>query len=122
MERELSYHRPGAESSAAAAEICEGKIVHTAAFEAELARVAAAAPDACAGVFGPQSMTWRVEREAALFLGAGRALLLQLAHPSVAAAVRDHSRALADPIGRFHGTFDTVFTMVFGSRDDALAM
>ena len=38
-------------------------------------------------------------------LGAGRALLLQLAHPYVAAAIAEHSRALADPIGRFHRSY-----------------
>ncbi|MBP2428899.1 uncharacterized protein (DUF2236 family) [Bradyrhizobium elkanii] len=72
------------------------------------------------GIFGPGSMTWRIDREAITFLGAGRALLLQLAHPWVAAAVAEHSRTFADPIGRFHRTFDVVFTMVFGSLDAAL--
>jgi len=65
-------------------------------------------------IFGPQSMEWRVNGEAAIFLGAGRALLLQLAHPFVAAAVADHSRVFADPLGRFHRTFQLVFTLVFG--------
>lgn len=55
-----------------------------------------------------------------IFLGAGRALLLQLAHPWVATAIAEHSRTLADPIGRFHRTFDVMFTMVFGSLDQAL--
>src|SRR5690242_21634921 len=32
--------------------------------------------DAVAGLFGPRSMLWRIDRESALFLGAGRALLL----------------------------------------------
>ena len=73
------------------------------------------------GVFGPASMTWRIDREAVIFLGAGRALLLQLAHPWVAAAIAEHSRTFADPIGRFHRTFEVVFTMVFGSLDQALA-
>ena len=45
--------------------------------------------------------------------------LLQLAHPWVAAAIAEHSRTLADPIGRFHRTFDIVFAMVFGSLDRA---
>ncbi len=64
---------------------------------------------------------WRVDREAVVFLGAGRALLLQLAHPWVAAAIADQSRVFADPIGRFHRTFNVVFTMVFGTLDQALA-
>jgi uncharacterized protein (DUF2236 family) len=65
-------------------------------------------------------MTWRVNREAAIFLGAGRALLLQLAHPWVAAAVEQRSETFANPIGRFHRTFSTVFTMVFGTLDQSL--
>ncbi len=85
----------------------------------EAVRTAAAGP--VEGVFGPASLTWRVDREAITFLGAGRALLLQLAHPWVATAIAEHSRAGADPIGRFHRTFEMVFTMVFGSLDQALA-
>ena len=73
------------------------------------------------GVFGPASMIWRIDREAVIFLGAGRALLLQLAHPWVAAAIVEHSRTFSDPIGRFHRTFDVVFTMVFGSLDKSIA-
>lgn len=72
------------------------------------------------GVFGPDTVTWRIDREAVIFLGAGRALLLQLAHPWVAAAIAEHSKTLADPIGRFHRTFDIVFAMVFGSLDRAM--
>ncbi|MGY4226388.1 uncharacterized protein (DUF2236 family) [Bradyrhizobium sp. USDA 4503] len=72
------------------------------------------------GIFGAGSMIWRIDREAITFLGAGRALLLQLAHPWIAAAVADHSRTFSDPIGRCHRTFDVVFTMVFGSLDAAL--
>jgi uncharacterized protein (DUF2236 family) len=89
--------------------------------EIRLAALAAGAPGEREGVFGPHSMRWRVDREGALFLGAGRALLLQLAHPWVAAAVARHSRALDDPIARFHGTFATVFAMVFGRLSEALA-
>ena len=93
--------------------------VDRAELERELALIRAANADAQAGVFGPQSVTWRVNREAILFLGAGRALLLQLAHPWVAAAVAEHSAALRDPIGRFHRTFDTMFTLVFGTLEQA---
>jgi uncharacterized protein (DUF2236 family) len=88
--------------------------------EAALDLVRARAAGAAAGVFGPDTLTWRIDREAVVFLGAGRALLLQLAHPWVAAAIAEHSKTLADPIGRFHRTFDIVFAMVFGSLDRAL--
>jgi len=73
-----------------------------------------------AGIFGPGSVSWRINRESALFLGAGRAALLQLAHPWVAAALAEHSALLAKPIARFHNTFRIVFTMIFGSLDQAL--
>src|SRR6185437_4331281 len=72
-----------------------------------------------AGIFGPDSVTWRINREAALFLGAGRAAFLQLAHPWVATALDQHSSLLAKPIARFHNTFRTVFTMIFGSAPQA---
>jgi len=78
-------------------------------------------PDPRAGIFGPGSITWKINREAALFLGAGRAALLQLAHPWVAGALAEHSSLLGDPIARFHNTFRIVFTMIFGSLDQALA-
>jgi len=88
--------------------------------ELALDLVRAEAAGSIPGVFGPASVTWRIDREAVIFLGAGRALLLQLAHPWVAAAIAEHSRTFADPIGRFHRTFDIVFAMVFGSLDRAL--
>ncbi len=89
--------------------------------EAALDQVRARAAGPVAGVFGPGTVIWRIDREAVIFLGAGRALLLQLAHPWVAAAIAEHSRTFADPVGRFHRTFDIVFAMVFGSLDRALS-
>lgn len=74
------------------------------------------------GVLGPDSVMWQVHREAALFLGAGRALLLQLAHPWVAAGIAEQSKVFADPLGRFHRTFSIVYTMVFGTRAQAVAV
>ena len=74
------------------------------------------------GVLGPDSVMWQVHREAALFLGAGRALLLQLAHPWVAAGIAEQSKVFTDPLGRFHRTFSIVYTMVFGTRAQAAAM
>ncbi len=73
------------------------------------------------GVFGPDSLSWQVHRESALFLGAGRAALLQLAHPWVATALEQHSTVMSRPIARFHNTFRIVFAMVFGSLEQALA-
>ncbi|HEY2858807.1 MAG TPA: oxygenase MpaB family protein [Terracidiphilus sp.] len=77
--------------------------------------------DRRAGLFGPDSMSWRINRESALFLGAGRAALLQLAHPWVATAIGQHSSVMARPIARFHNTFRIVFTMIFGSLQQVAA-
>lgn len=74
-----------------------------------------------AGLFGPGSLTWRVNREGALLLGGGRALLLQVAHPLVAAGVGQHSNYREDPWGRLYRTLDTVTTIVFGSTEDSQA-
>jgi uncharacterized protein (DUF2236 family) len=76
-----------------------------------------ATPQDC--LFGPESVSWKINRESALFLGAGRAALLQLAHPWVSAAIAQHSRTLNDPLSRFHHTFRVIFTMMFGSAQQA---
>ena len=73
------------------------------------------------GFFGPDSLTWRINRESAIFLGAGRAALLQLAHPWVAASLAHHSNLMNDAIGRFHSTFRVIYTMLFGTRAQAIA-
>lgn len=77
--------------------------------------------DPRAGILGPGSVSWKIDREAALFLGAGRAALLQLAHPWVAASLDQHSNLRADPLARFHNTFRVVFTIIFGTLEQALA-
>jgi len=39
------------------------------------------------GYYGPGSATWKIASEAAITLGGARAVLLQIAHPLVAAGV-----------------------------------
>ena len=59
-----------------------------------------------------------------MLLGGPRALVLQLAHPLVAAGVADHSGFAADPLSRLRRTLDSTMAMVFGSRaqaDEAVA-
>jgi len=87
--------------------------------ESLIASVERTSPDARAGLFGPASASWMINRESALFLGAGRAALLQLAHPWVATALEQHSTLMQRPIARFHSTFRIVFTMIFGSLQQA---
>jgi uncharacterized protein (DUF2236 family) len=74
------------------------------------------------GLYGPDSEAWRLNREAMLLLGAGpRALLLQLAHPAVAAGVADHSDFRADPWRRLTGTLRSYLTIVYGTTGAARA-
>ena len=73
------------------------------------------------GLFGPGSMVWRVNGETAMLLGSGRALLMQIAHPMVAAGVADHSDFEADGFDRLWRTLDAVLTVAFGDAEQALA-
>jgi uncharacterized protein (DUF2236 family) len=100
--------------------VCPSHVVSAADLEGLLDKVKHPA-GAAGGIFGPDSVSWRINREAGLFLAAGRATLLQLAHPWVAAAIAEHSRTLHDPIGRFHQTFRVMFTVSFGSVEQAIA-
>lgn len=72
-----------------------------------------------AGYFGPQSITWRLGGEAAMLLGGGRAVLMQLAHPLVAAGVGRYSSYGSDPWGRVGRTIDLMQRMTFGTRAEA---
>jgi uncharacterized protein (DUF2236 family) len=69
------------------------------------------------GLFGPESLTWRVNREGVLLLGGGRALILQVAHPLVAAGVAQHSNYREDPWGRLLRTLDLTTRIVFGDSE-----
>src|ERR1700691_2520330 len=101
----------------------ENRSLYVSSFDSEslLAATAENVKDPVAGIFGPDSISWRINRESALFLGAGRAALLPLAHPWVMAALRQHSSLLNRPIARFHNTFRIVFTMIFGTAEQAFA-
>jgi uncharacterized protein (DUF2236 family) len=72
------------------------------------------------GLFAEDSITRRVNRENILFLGGGRALLMQLAHPKVAAGVDEHSDFRAHPIRRLRRTIRMTMAIVFGDRETAL--
>ena len=74
------------------------------------------------GLYGPDSEAWRLNREAMLLLGAGpRALLLQLAHPQVAAGVDDHSDFRSDPWARLQATLRSYLAIVYGTKTAARA-
>lgn len=86
----------------------------------ELQDLQSHARDPREGLFGPESAIWALGRHSVSFLGAGRAALLQLAHPWVANAIGQHSRTRSDPFGRLRRTFRFVLTMVYGSLDQAV--
>lgn len=67
--------------------------------------------------FPAGSIIRRVNIEPAIMLGAGRALLLQLAHPSVAQGVEDHSDFKGNPFKRLQGTVEATYAVVFGSQE-----
>ncbi|WP_311478887.1 oxygenase MpaB family protein [uncultured Gulosibacter sp.] len=54
--------------------------------------------------------------EAAVLAGGGTAILLQLAHPSVAAGVAQHSNFAAAPMRRLWGTLEYVTAAAFGNE------
>lgn len=97
------------------------EIVSRTQLEASLAELRTHVDDPRAGILGPRSLAWRLGTDLGLFLGGGRAALLQLAHPMVAYAIDHHSHTRTDVVGRFQRTFHNVFAMVFGSLDDAFA-
>lgn len=94
--------------------------VSRADLEALIREVESEVTDPRAGIYGPDSQSWAIGKEGILFLGGGKAALLQLAHPYVAHAVDQHSKTRTDPLGRFVRTFDNVFAMVFGDLEVAV--
>jgi uncharacterized protein (DUF2236 family) len=79
--------------------------------------------ESCAGVrrgyFAPESAVWRIARESVLMLGGGYALLMQAAHPLVAAGIVAHSSFRESPWRRLAGTMSVIYTVVYGTRAEA---
>jgi uncharacterized protein (DUF2236 family) len=71
------------------------------------------------------SVARKINREAVVLLGWGRAILLQLAHPLVAAAVADYShfdKTAGGYVRRVRQTVGGMLTITFGSPDEARAV
>lgn len=73
------------------------------------------------GMCGPGSVSWTVIGDVAAFAGGIRALLVQSAHPEVAAGVAGHSRYQDDPLGRLSRTSAYVTATTFGADPEAEA-
>ncbi|MBO0703444.1 MAG: DUF2236 domain-containing protein [Candidatus Dormibacteraeota bacterium] len=73
------------------------------------------------GLFGPESIAWRLHRHPALLLGGLRALMVQALHPLAMAAVARYSDYRNDVWGRYNRTTMYVVTTIFGSTRQARA-
>lgn len=73
---------------------------------------------------GPDSVSWKINREMAVIAGWSRAILLQLAHPSVAAGVHAHSTfrgSLRASFRRAHSTIGAMLSLTFGDTEEIIA-
>ncbi|UVL60938.1 oxygenase MpaB family protein [Pseudomonas sp. B21-032] len=72
------------------------------------------------GLFGPDSLSWRVHGDfPSMLIGGISALLLQLLHPLALAGVWDHSNFRQDLLGRLRRTSQFISGTTFGSSRDA---
>jgi uncharacterized protein (DUF2236 family) len=69
--------------------------------------------------FSPKSVFWRVNREIACGFAAPRAVLMQIAHPLVAAGVAEHSEFRKHRFARLYRTAFAAAAITFGSRQFA---
>ncbi len=66
------------------------------------------------GLFGPDSMVWRVHSDPASLIGGLRGLLIQALNPVAMAAVSQHSNYRDDPWGRLNRTSEYLTITTFG--------
>ncbi len=100
--------------------MAEGAERDAAVFRECLAYVRARAAGPVEGLYTPDSLIWRVNREVGLLAGGSRALLLQLAHPAVAEAVHQSAGFRHDLLGRARRTFSFVYALIYGDLETAL--
>ncbi|MET0237524.1 MAG: oxygenase MpaB family protein [Kibdelosporangium sp.] len=67
-------------------------------------------------MLGPESATWQHVLDWRLLLGSGRALLLQVAHPTVGAGVAQYSDFQTRPWQRLERTLESLMTMTYGRQ------
>lgn len=77
--------------------------------------------DLSRSVLGCGTVTWRVNSELAVLGGGGCALMLQVAHPLVAAGVARFSNYKREPLQRLYRTLDLMLTITFSSAAEAIA-
>jgi uncharacterized protein (DUF2236 family) len=74
-----------------------------------------------AGIFGPDSMAWRIHADPVMLVGGLRALLVQALEPRAMAAVDQHSLFREDPWGRLARTTQFVLDTTYGDTATAEA-
>ena len=75
------------------------------------------------GLFGPNSVAWRVHSDVtSMMVGGVAGLLLQMLHPAVLAGVWDHSNFRADMHGRLRRTARFISMTTYGGKEEAEAM
>ena len=77
--------------------------------------------DGDAGIFGPDSVAWRIHADPVMLVGGLRALLVQALEPRAMAAVDQHSAFREDPWGRLERTTQFVLATTYGDTIDAEA-
>jgi len=77
--------------------------------------------DRDAGLFGPDSVTWRVHSNLSMLVGGIRALIVQTLDPLAMAGVADHSLYRSDPLGRLRRTAAFIAATTFGTTAEAAA-
>ncbi|MEV0330668.1 oxygenase MpaB family protein [Micromonospora echinospora] len=73
------------------------------------------------GLFGPDSVTWKVHEEPVLLVAGLRALYLQALHPRTMAGVAQNSNYRRDAWGRLLRTSTYVATTIYGTTAEAEA-
>jgi uncharacterized protein (DUF2236 family) len=71
------------------------------------------------GLFGPDSISWRVHSSPVLLVGGLRALIAQSLHPLAMAGIDQHSDYLQRPLMRLKRTAEYVATVVYGDTPSA---
>lgn len=71
------------------------------------------------GLYGPDSVTWRVHADPSMALAGLRALFLQAVHPLAMSGVAQHSDFRTDPWGRLFRTAEYVGVTTYGTRAEA---
>src|SRR5215475_6546290 len=74
------------------------------------------------GLFGPDSVSWRVYAEPILLVGGLRALYLQALLPRAVAGVAQNSDYRHDPWGRLLRTSEYLGTVIYGTSEEARAV